>query len=71
MRKSAFCICGSRAATGLGSAVGRVSAPRSGGTGFHPGPRNTKVVVNGAGCSPLGTHIFGARLGLVASSVSV
>ena len=24
--------------TGLGSSVGRVSAPRSGGTGFDPGP---------------------------------
>ena len=31
----------------LGSSVGRVSAPRSGGTGFDPGPRHTKVVNNG------------------------
>ena len=28
---------------GLGSAVGRVSAPRQGGTRFDPGPRHTKV----------------------------
>ena len=32
---------------GLGSSVGRVSTPRSGGTGFDPGPRHTKVVNNG------------------------
>ena len=37
--------------TGLGSAVGRVSAPRSGGTGFVPGPRHTKVFNNGTSCS--------------------
>ena len=52
--------------TGLGSSVGRVSAPRSGGTGFDPGPRHTKVVNNGTSCSPLGTRIFGVGLGLVA-----
>ena len=52
--------------TGLGSSVGRVSAPRSGGTGFDPGPRHTKVVNIGTSCSPLGTRIFGVGLGLVA-----
>ena len=52
--------------TGLDSSVGRVSAPRSGGTGFDPGPRHTKVVNNGTSCSPLGTLIFGVGLGLVA-----
>ena len=52
--------------TGLGSSVGRVSAPRSGGTGFDPGPRQTKVVNNGTSCSPLGTRIFGLGQGLVA-----
>ena len=56
----------------LGSSVGRVSAPRSGGTGFDPGPRHTnfffkkKVVNNGTSCSPLGTRIFGVGLELVA-----
>ena len=43
-----------------------MSAPRSGGTGFDPGPRHTKVVNNGTSCSPLGTRIFGVGLGLVA-----
>ena len=52
--------------TGLGSSVGRVSIPRSGGTGFDPGPRHTKVVNNGTSCSPLGTRIFGVGLALVA-----
>ena len=52
--------------TGLGSSVGRVSAPRSGGNEFDPGPRHTKVVNNGTSCSPLGTRIFGVGLGLVA-----
>ena len=52
--------------TSLGSSVGRVSAPRSGGTGFDPGPRHTEVVNDGASCSPLGTRIFGVGLGLVA-----
>ena len=45
--------------------VGRVSAPRSGGTGLDPGPRHTKVVNNGTSCSPLGTRI-GVGRGLVA-----
>ena len=52
--------------TRLGSSVGRVSPPRSGGIGFDPGPRHTKVVNNGTSCSPLGTRIFGVGLGLVA-----
>ena len=56
--------------TGLGSSVGRVSAQRSGGTGFDSGPPHTKVVNNGTSCSPLGTRIFGVELGLV-SPVSV
>ena len=50
----------------LESSVGRVSAPRSGGTGFDPGLRHTKVVNNSTSCSPLGTRIFGVGLGLVA-----
>ena len=41
-----------------------MSAPRSGGTGFDPGRRHTKVVNNGTSCSPLGTRIFGVGLGL-------
>ena len=53
--------------TGLGNSDGGVSAPRSGGTGFDPGPRHTKVVNNGTSCSPLGTRIFGVVLGLVAT----
>ena len=52
--------------SGLGSSVGRVSAPRSGGAGFDPGPQHTKVVNNGTSCSPLGTRIFGVGLGLFA-----
>ena len=52
--------------TGLGSSVGRVSAPRSAGTGFDPGPRNTKVVNNCTSCFPLSTRIFRVGLGLVA-----
>ena len=52
--------------TGLGSSIGRVSAPRWGGTGFVPGPRHTKAVNNGTSCSPLGIRIFGIELGLVA-----
>ena len=43
-----------------------MSAPRSGGTEFDPGPRHTKVVNNGTSCSLLGTRIFGVGLGLVA-----
>ena len=46
------------------SAVCRVSAPRSEGTGLHPGPRHTKVVDNVTSCSPLGTKIFRVGLGL-------
>ena len=46
--------------------MGRVSASRSGGTGFDPGPRHTKVVNNGTSCSLPGTRIFGVGLGLVA-----
>ena len=42
--------------TGLGSAVGRVSAPRSGGTRFDPELRHTKVINNGTSCSMLGTQ---------------
>ena len=41
--------------TGLGTAAGRVFAPRSGGTGFDPGPRHTKVFTNRTSCSLLGT----------------
>ena len=48
-----------------------MSAPRSGGTGFDPGPRHTKVVNNGTGCSPLDTRIFGVGLGLVAPVLKV
>ena len=43
-----------------------MSAQRSGGTGFDPGPRHTQVVNNGTSYSPLGTWIFGVGLGLVA-----
>ena len=50
-----YILVGRNVGTGLGSSVGRVSAPRSGGTGFDPGPRHTKVVNNGTSCSPLGT----------------
>ena len=37
----------------------------TGGPGFDPGPRQTKVVKNGTSCSSLGTQIFGVELGLV------
>ena len=50
----------------ISASVSRVSAQRSGGTGFDPGPRHTKVVYIGTSCSPLGTRIFGVGLGLVA-----
>ena len=40
--------------TGLGSSVGRVCAMRSGGTGFDPGPRHTKIINTGTSCSALG-----------------
>ena len=39
---------------------------RTGGHGFDPGPRHTKVVnKNGTSCSSLGTQIYGVELGLV------
>ena len=38
----------------LGGTVGRVSAPRPGGTGFDPGPQHNKNVNNDTCCSPLG-----------------
>ena len=50
--------------TGLGSAAGRVSVPRSGGTGFDPGPVHTKVVNNGTTCS-CSLEVEGEGLGLV------
>ena len=37
----------------------------TGGHGFDPGPRHTKVVKNGTNCSSLGTQIYGVELGLV------
>ena len=37
----------------------------TGGHGFDPGPRHTKVVKNGTSCSSLGTQIYGEELGLV------
>ena len=37
----------------------------TGGPGFDPGPRHTKVVKNGTSCSSLGTQIYGVELGLV------
>ena len=37
----------------------------TGGHGFDPGPRHTKVVKNGTSCSSLGTQIYGVELGLV------
>ena len=37
----------------------------TGGLGFDPGPRHTKVVKNGTSCSSLGTQIYGVELGLV------
>ena len=49
-------------ATGLGSSVGRVSAPRSEGTGFDPEPRHTKVVNNG---TIVVARRLALRLGLV------
>ena len=45
--------------TGLGSSVGGVSAPKSGGTRFDPWPRHTKVVYNSTTCFLLGTQISG------------
>ena len=37
----------------------------TGGHGFDPGPRRTKVVKNGTSCSSLGTQIYRVELGLV------
>ena len=37
----------------------------TGGHGFDPGPRHTKVVKNVTSCSSLGTQIYGVELGLV------
>ena len=37
----------------------------TGGHGFDPGPRHTKIVKNGTSCSSLGTQIYGIELGLV------
>ena len=37
----------------------------TGGHGFDPGPRYTKVVKNGTSCSSLGTQTYGVELGLV------
>ena len=47
------------------SSVGRVPFRRTGGHGFDPRPRHTKVVKNGTSCSSLGTQIYGVELGLV------
>ena len=59
-------VCTSPPASVAQLLLGRVSAPRSGSTGFDPGLRQTKVVNNGTSCSLLGTRIFGVGLGLVA-----
>ena len=37
----------------------------TGGHGFDPGPRHTKVVKNGTSCSSFGTQTYGVELGLV------
>ena len=37
----------------------------TGGYGFDPGPRHTKVVKNGTSCSSLGTQTYEVELGLV------
>ena len=37
----------------------------TGGHGFDPGPRHTKVVKHGTSCSSLGTQTYGVELGLV------
>ena len=37
----------------------------TGGHGFDPGPRHTKVVKNGTSCSSLGTQTYLVELGLV------
>ena len=36
----------------------------TGGHGFDPGPRHTKVVKYGTNCSSLGTQTYGVELGL-------
>ena len=41
------------------------SAPGKGGHRFDPGPRLTKVVKNGTGCSSLDTQTYRVELGLV------
>ena len=38
---------------------------RTGGHGFDPGPRHTKVVKNGTSCSSIGTQTYEVELGLV------
>ena len=47
------------------SSVGRLSARGTGGHGFDPGSRHTKVVKNGTSCSSLGTQSYRVELGLV------
>ena len=37
----------------------------TGGHGFDPGPRHTKVVKNDTSCSSLGTQTYGVELGQV------
>ena len=39
--------------------------PGTGGHGFDPGPRHTKVVKNDNSCASLGTQTYGVVLGLV------
>ena len=48
-----------------------MSALRSGGTGFDPGPRHSKIINNGTSCSPLGTWIFRGRARTGHPSVSI
>ena len=38
---------------------------KTGGHGFDPGPRHTKVFKNGTSCSSLSTQTYGEELGLV------
>ena len=38
---------------------------RTGGHGFHPGPRHTKVVKSGASCTSLDTQTYRVELGLI------
>ena len=37
---------------------------RTGGHGFNPRPRHTKVIKNGTSCSSLGTQTYWVELGL-------